>query len=262
MNRIDLTFKKLRSAKKKAFIAFITAGDPSLKATEELALAFERSGVNILELGVPFSDPMADGPTIQAASFRALKRGVTLRKILSTVRSIRERSRMPIALMTYYNPVFHFGEEKFVRAAKEAGVDGLIIPDLPVDEAGTLCRHAKAADIATIFFLAPTTAKERMPAIVRASTGFIYFVSGGGVTGAKRAVPDVHRCFRVAKTSTKMPIFDGLGVADARQVRSMGCHADCVIGGSAIVKEVDRNADRPDMAARVSGFVKNLSAAL
>ncbi|HQO59212.1 MAG TPA: tryptophan synthase subunit alpha, partial [Candidatus Omnitrophota bacterium] len=142
-NRIDVKFEALRGAGCKAFVAFITAGDPDLRTTEELVLAFEDSGVDIVELGVPFSDPLADGPTIQAASYRALKNGTTLEKILKTVARIRKRTALPLALMTYYNPVFHFGEEAFVAACEEAGVDGVIIPDLPPEEAGTLISSAR-----------------------------------------------------------------------------------------------------------------------
>ncbi len=263
MNRIDKKFNELRAVGKKAFIAFITAGDPDLQSTEDLALAFEKSGVDILEIGVPFSDPMADGPTIQAASFRALQKGVTLKKILATVKKIRTSSQIPIALMSYYNPIFHFGIEKFVAAAQDAGVDGLIIPDLPVDEAGDLCRFAKRANIATIFFLAPTTAQERMPAIMKAATGFIYFVSIAGVTGAKKAVPaDIARQIRLAQAMTKKPICVGFGVSTPEQVKAMGRIADGVIVGSAIVKEIEKYAGQKDMARCVSRFVGQLSGAL
>ncbi|MBF0122256.1 MAG: tryptophan synthase subunit alpha [Candidatus Omnitrophica bacterium] len=263
MNRIDAKFNELRKARKKAFIAFITAGDPDLQVTEDLALAFETAGVDILEIGVPFSDPMADGPIIQAASFRALQKGVTLKKILSTVKKIRESSQIPIALMSYYNPIFHFGIEKFILAAKEAGVDGLVIPDLPVEEAADLSRYAKGAGIATIFFLAPTTARERMPAIVKAATGFIYFVSVAGVTGAKKAVPsDIMRQIRLARTMTKKPICVGFGVSTSEQVKAMGRISDGVIVGSAIVKEIEKNVGQKDMIGRVARFVRHLAAVL
>ncbi|MCK5178257.1 MAG: tryptophan synthase subunit alpha, partial [Candidatus Omnitrophica bacterium] len=186
MNRIEKTFKELKRKKKKAFIPFITAGDPNLKTTEELVLSFEGAGADIVELGVPFSDPLADGPTIQASSQRALKKGVNLTKILKTVAQIRRKSQIPIALMTYYNPVFYYGEDKFIRDAKASGVDGIIIPDLPPEEAKTLIKAARKRDISTVFFLAPTTTSRRMKQIVQASTGFIYYVSMTGVTGADK----------------------------------------------------------------------------
>ena len=177
MNRIEKTFKELKNKKKKAFIPFITAGDPSLKTTEELVLSFEHAGADIVELGVPFSDPLADGLTIQASSQRALKKGVNLQKILRTVGQIRQKSQIPIALMTYYNPVFHYGEDEFMRDAKKNGVDGIIIPDLPPEEAKVLIASAKKYDVSTVFFVAPTTTSRRMKTIVKASTGFIYYVS-------------------------------------------------------------------------------------
>jgi tryptophan synthase alpha chain len=262
MNRIDAKFKDLRKEKKKAFIAFITAGYPDLKATEALVPALEQAGADIIELGVPFSDPLADGPTIQAASFRALQKGVTLRKILASVKNIRKTSNVPIALMTYYNPVFHFGEEAFVTAAKAAGVDGLIIPDLPVEEAGALRRTALAQGLATVFFLAPTTTRERMPAIVKASTGFIYFVSVAGVTGARTSIPpEIAKNIRQAKTMTGKPVCVGFGVSTPQQVRAMGRIADGVIVGSAIIKEIEKHPGK-DMPRKVASFVRKLSAAL
>src|SRR5262249_54105524 len=161
----------------KAFIAYITAGDPDLKITEQLVFALEKAGVDIIELGVPFSDPMADGPTIQAASQRALKNNVSLSEILDLVGRIRKASDIPIALMTYYNPVFHMGDGVFVARAVQAGVDGVIIPDLPHEEAGALRKASTAKDFSTIFFMAPTTTDDRLKKIVSASTGFIYYVS-------------------------------------------------------------------------------------
>ncbi|MBF0486398.1 MAG: tryptophan synthase subunit alpha [Candidatus Omnitrophica bacterium] len=263
MNRIDKKFEELRAQKRKAFIAFVTAGYPSLKETEELVLAIERSGADIIELGVPFSDPLADGPTIQEASYQALLKGVTLKKILETVRVIRACSEIPIALMTYYNPVFRFGEKKFVEAANNAGVDGVIIPDLPVEEAGVLMHWASKSDLATIFFLAPTTEKDRMPGIVKASTGFIYFVSVAGVTGSKKSLPfEIEKNIRMAKGMTDKPVCVGFGISTPEDVKVLGSVADGVIVGSAIVKEIGKNTGRPDMVERVAGFVKQLADAL
>lgn len=263
MNRIDRKFNELRAARKKAFIAFITAGDPSLKATEELVPALEKAGADIIELGVPFSDPLADGATIQAASYRALKLGVTVRKILTAVKNIRKVCDVPIALMTYYNPIHHFGVSKFVRAAKEAGVDGVIIPDLPVDEASELRREAKACGLAVIFFLSPTTSRDRIQGIVKAATGFIYFVSIAGVTGARSIIPgDIKAKICLAKTLTRKPVCVGFGISTPAQVRALGQAADGVIVGSAIVREIEKNAGRPDMAQRVAAFMKKLAAAI
>lgn len=262
MNRIDRTFSQLKSRKKKAFIAFMTAGDPNLKATEDLALAFEKAGVDILELGVPFSDPLADGPTIQASSQRALKKGVNLPGILRAVASIRKKSQMPICLMTYYNPVYHYGEAKFVKDAVAAGVDGVIIPDLPPEEGAELIRYARKAGLATVFFLAPTTEKKRMPAVARASSGFIYYVSLTGVTGARQKTATDYRARLLeAKKLTATPVCVGFGVSSKEQVKAAAKIADGVIVGSAIVNCIARNSGNKNLVNHVSQFVKELASA-
>lgn len=263
MNRIDQKFAELRAKNKKAFIAYITAGDPSLAATGELVLALEQAGADIVELGIPFSDPMADGLTIQEASFRALQGGTTPVKILDLVRRVRQTSQVPIALMSYYNPIFHFGDEAFAAQALAAGVDGLIIPDLPVVEAGALRQAAVRHDLSLVFFLAPTTSKVRMGEIVKAASGFVYFVSVAGVTGAHAAVPaDISRQVKLAQAATKVPVCVGFGVSTPQQVKEMAVFADGVIVGSAIVKEIEKNAAAADMPARVAAFVKTLSSVL
>ncbi|HOD11555.1 MAG TPA: tryptophan synthase subunit alpha [Candidatus Omnitrophota bacterium] len=260
MNRIDQKFSQLKRNKKKAFIAFITAGDPDLTTTEKLVLAFERSGVDIVELGVPFSDPLADGPTIQAASQRAIAQGVTLKKILALVKRLRATTELPICLMTYYNPVFHFGEKEFVAQAVRAGVDGLIIPDLPPEEAKTLIAQARRVNLATIFFLAPTTDFTRVALINKSSTGFIYYVSVAGVTGARTALPKALRAALKAfqRKSTK-PICVGFGISTPAQVREIARYADGVIVGSAIVKEILKNKNKKNLVACVAKFVRSLS---
>lgn len=260
MNRIDQKFKKLHAHKKKAFIAFITAGDPDLKTTEQLVLAFEGAGVDIVELGVPFSDPLADGPTIQAASQRALKRHVNLEGILAAVKRIRQKSQIPVALMTYYNPVFHYGEERFAREARACGVDGLIVPDLPPEEGHGLIRAARQNGLATVFFLAPTTTPRRMKHIVNASTGFIYYVSLTGVTGARQELPaSLTQQVRLAKRMTRKPICVGFGVSTPAQVRMVAKTADGVIVGSAIVNAIDKNKGKKQLVANVARFVRELS---
>lgn len=259
MNRIDQKFKQLRSRKKKAFITFITAGDPNLTTTEALVLAFAQTGVDIVELGVPFSDPMADGPTIQAASERALKNGTSLAKILKSVENIRQKSEIPIGLMTYYNPVFHYGEAKFVKDAKQAGVDGLIIPDLPPEEGHSLIKAARKAGLSTVFFLSPTTPKARIKPIAQASTGFIYYVSLTGVTGARTGLSQsIFSNVRTAKRLTNKPICVGFGVSTAAQARDIARVADGVIVGSAIVKEIEANAGKKNLVSNVTRFVSTL----
>lgn len=260
MNRIDAKFSELRAAGKKAFIAYITAGDPDLEATKALVPALADAGADIIELGVPFSDPMADGPTIQAASYRALKQGVTVKSILAAVAELRKSCDVPIALMTYYNPVFHFGVREFVFEAANAGVDGVIIPDLPVEEADALREAAKSVDLATIFFLAPTTDKSRIPGIAEASTGFIYFVSVAGVTGERTQIPaDITAKIRQAKKLTEKPVCVGFGISTPEQVRSLSEVADGVIVGSAIVKEIQKRSGEPGMVEQVAEFVRTLA---
>lgn len=263
MNRIDQTFVQLKEKNKKAFIAFITAGDPDLKTTEELVLGFERAGVDIVELGVPFSDPLADGKTIQAASQRALANGVTSEKVFDLVQRLRQKTQIPIALMMYYNPVFHYGDARFVAKAKACGVDGLIIPDLPPEEAGVLKQAATEHDIATVFFIAPTTTAQRMKLIARHSTGFIYFVSLTGVTGARTVLPaSIAKQIKMAKAVTDKPVCIGFGISNPDQVRHMAHAADGVIVGSAIINEIYSNREKPDLVQHVCRFVQHLTTAL
>ena len=263
MNRIEKTFKELKRKKKKAFIPFITAGDPNSKTTEELVLSFEGAGADIVELGVPFSDPLADGPTIQASSQRALKKGINLSKILKTVAQIRCKSQVPIALMTYYNPVFYYGEDKFIRDAKASGVDGLIIPDLPPEEAKTLIKAARKRDISTVFFLAPTTTSRRMKQIVQASTGFIYYVSMTGVTGADKQFSSENAAkIKAAGKLTAKPVCVGFGISTPAQAKAVAKIADGVIVGSAIVKQIDKNKGKKNLVKNVTRFVWTLSRGL
>ncbi len=263
MNRIDRKFAQLRKQGKKAFIAFVTAGDPDLKTTQNLVPAFEHAGADIIELGVPFSDPMADGPTIQAASQRALKNKVNLKQILGLVRRIRRSCQIPVILMTYYNPVFRYGVGKFIKDAVSAGVDGVIVPDLPPEEAGDLVKHAKKAGLATVFLAAPTSTNERLRTIVKVSTGFVYYVSLTGVTGARKNLPpDIKKNVRRAQSLTAKPVCVGFGISTPRQVKEIGSVADGIIVASAIIKEMERNAGRRDLVKNVSRFVKNLSSAL
>ncbi|MFC1703833.1 tryptophan synthase subunit alpha [Candidatus Omnitrophota bacterium] len=262
-NRIDKKFKQLKARRKKAFVAFITAGDPTLSVTKQLVRAFDAQGVDIIELGVAFSDPLADGPTIQAASQRALKHKVNLAKIISLVKEIRKTTQVPIVLMTYYNPVFKFGEKRFITQASRAGVDGVIIPDLPPEEAKDIICETRKYNIATIFFLSPTSTRGRISMITKASTGFIYYVSLTGVTGARKAISgDIVKNIRLIKRSTRKPVCVGFGISTSRHVAQVSRIADGVIVGSAIVKQIEKNIGRKDLVKRVSKFVKNLSAPL
>lgn len=263
MNRITQKFKTLRTQKQKAFIAYITAGDPDLKITEELVFALEKAGVDIIELGVPFSDPMADGPTIQAASQRALKNNVSLSEIFDSVARIRKASDIPIALMTYYNPVFHMGDETFVEKAIQAGVDGVIIPDLPHEEAGDLRKVSVQKDFSTVFFMAPTTTDDRLKKIVSASTGFIYYVSLTGVTGARTQLSQsIASDIKRAKRLSEKPVCVGFGISTADHVREVGKFADGVIVGSAIIKEMEKHLGSKELVVKTASFVQELVGAL
>jgi len=259
MNRIDKKFKELKNNKKSAFVAFITAGYPDLGVTEKLISEFTKIGVDILELGVPFSDPLADGPIIQEASKSALEKKVNLSGILEIVKKARKSSNMPICLMTYYNPVFCFGEEKFVQEAVKAGVDGIIIPDLPPEEAGNLIKASRRYNLATIFFLAPTSSEKRIKLVSKASTGFIYYVSLTGVTGPRKSLPkDLIDKVKTFKKITDKPICVGFGVSSLEQVKEIQKVADGVIVGSAIVGKIKENIGNPDILNKVADFVRHL----
>jgi tryptophan synthase alpha chain len=263
MNKIEEKFRQLKDRKAKAFIAFITAGDPDLKTTEELVFALETAGADIVELGIPFSDPLADGPVIQASYHRALGRGATVKKILETVKRIRRRTAMPIALMSSYNPILRFGEGKFVRACGDAGVDGLIVPDLPPEEADNLRREAEKHRIATIFFVAPTSRDARIRANTKASSGFVYYVSLTGITGTKKAVArSVVEKIKHIKRFTRKAVCAGFGISTPQQVREIARVADGVIVGSAIVKTIDQNKGKRGLVPLVVRYVSSLVKAL
>lgn len=237
MSRIDRTFNRLMRQGRKAFIPYVMAGDPSLPRTRELVLMLEDRGADIIELGVPFTDPLADGPVIQAAAQRALSAGVRLRHVISFVRDIRAESDIPIVLMTYYNPVFKYGEERFASDASEAGVDGLIVPDLPPEEAGGLIRVSRRRGLDTIFLLAPTSTPPRMKAVAKASRGFIYYVPITGITGAKLHMdPEIRQSIEAIRALSPRPVAVGFGVSTPEEAGAVSEMADGVIVGSAIVK--------------------------
>lgn len=261
--RIESAFARLAHAKEKALIAYIMAGDPSLEETERLVLELERAGADIIELGVPFSDPIADGPVIQLAAERALKSGTSLRGVLALVRALRTRTDIPIVLMLYYNSIHAMGVDRFCREAAAAGVDGLIVPDMPPDEAGPLKGPAAACGLRLIFLLAPTSTTQRRTYVAKESQGFLYYVSITGITGAKiQNMDDVGQNVGKIKKVTKTPVAVGFGVStpdDAARVAGM---ADGVIVGSAIVKQIAAHHQAPDMAAKVGEFVGSLKSAM
>lgn len=256
MTRIEKTFKPLKKQNKKAFIPYIMAGDPSLEDTKRFVSELEDAGADIIELGVPFTDPLADGPTIQRAHERALNQGVTLRKVLALVEEIREMAEIPIVLMTYYNPVFKYGISAFIKEAVRVGVDGVIIPDLIPDEAGDFINIAREHKLDTIFLLAPTSTTDRIKKVVRASTGFIYYVSITGITGAKLLTDDLMRnTLRLIQENTNKPIAVGFGISNPDEAAEVSKLADGVIVGSAIVRLIAEGKD-------IKGFIKGIRDAI
>jgi tryptophan synthase alpha chain len=244
MSRIGTTFKRLKKEGKKAFIPYIMAGDPSLEKTKEVVILFDECGADIIELGVPFSDPLADGPTIQRASERALRNGVTLRKVISLVKELRQITRIPVVLMTYYNPVFKYGEKNFVEDARDAGVDGVIIPDLPPDEAEDFIKLSRKTAIDTVFLLAPTSDEDRIKKVAKASRGFIYYVSITGITGAALLLDgSMEILISKIRKHTEKPIAVGFGVSKPEEASAVARVSDAVIVGSAIVKRLYESPD-------------------
>lgn len=263
MNRLASTFKRLRAKGEKALIPYIMAGDPSLQDTEALVLELERAGADVIELGVPFSDPIADGPVIQKASERALRAGTTLRRILETVVALRKRTQIPLVLMAYYNSIHSFGEADFCRQAAQAGVDGLIVPDMPPEEAGPLWAASRNTGPVLIFLVAPTSTPARRAEVARRSRGFVYYVSLTGITGANLTdLADVERNVSKLRKVTDVPVAVGFGIATPKDAARVASFADGVIIGSAIVRKVEEHLHDPRLPERVGRFVQGLKMAI
>lgn len=239
--RITRCFAELREAGELGIIAYITAGDPSLDATLQFVLALAEAGTDVIELGIPFSDPLADGPTIQRASERALKAGTTLSGVLDLVRRIRKTSQVPIVLFGYYNPIFQMGLERFAAAASSAGADGVLVVDLTPEESAEYRRILASHHLDAIFLGAPTSTDERLAIVASCSSGFLYLVSRTGVTGAKDALPDdLPALVRRARRATQLPIAVGFGISLPTHVSVLGGLADAAVIGSALVSEIER----------------------
>lgn len=264
MNRINAKFAELRSSGRVAFIPYVTAGDPDADATVEIALALERSGADLIELGVPYSDPLADGPTIQDAFTRVLARGFRVADTFSIARRIREKSEVPLLTMASYSLVHRYGCERYVAEAQAAGIDGAIVPDLTVADGGELLELAASQDFATVLLVAPTTGCEREHAIVEKSTGFVYCISVLGITGARDELPaDLRDHVKRLKRQTSKPVCVGFGVSRPEHVKTVAEIADGVIVGSAIVKLIAKHADdRARLIDELSRFVTDLTAPL
>ncbi|MFH1067674.1 MAG: tryptophan synthase subunit alpha [bacterium] len=261
MNRIDAVFQKLKQEGKKAFVPYIAAGDPSLEKTVDVALALERAGAHVLELGIPFSDPLADGTVNQLANQRALEAGATPQRVLETAHAIRQRSQIPLVFFTYYNPIFHFGLQRFLKEAEKAGVDGMLILDLPPEEAKR--EWPQDCALKRISLIAPTTPPQRIEEIVSTSSGFIYYVSREGVTGMQDQIAaslsdQVNRI----RSHTSLPICVGFGISTPEQARAVAAVADGVVIGSAIVNQIAQHGSSPDLAEKIFQFVQPITSAL
>lgn len=259
-NRIDACFDRLRQERQAAFVAYLTAGDPHLDATVELVHALERAGVDIVELGIPFSDPLADGPTIQAASGRALAAGTTVAGVLESIRKIRRESEIPIVLFTYLNPVYTYGFDRFHADAAAAGADGVLLLDLPPDEAEQSAEFAATHGLKSIRLIAPTTPNERIARLCAAAEGFIYYVSREGVTGEQASLSD-SIATRVAeiRKHTSLPVAVGFGISTPEQSASVARVADGVVVGSAIVRKIGEHGAASDLVQKVEDFVRPLA---
>ena len=256
MNRIVERFARLRKAGKKGFIVYVGAGDPNLEATRRLALAFDQAGVDVLELGVPFSDPLADGLVNQLAAQRGLESGTTPPGVLKTVAAIRSASQVPIVLYLYFNLAHCYGLERFIHDAAAAGVDGLLVLDLPPEESGNYEPLMREADLCNIYLVAPTTPDDRIERIVKHATGFIYYVSREGVTGMQEKVAaNIGQMTGRIRRHTDLPIAVGFGISNPAQAKLVAACADAVVVGSAVVNQIAQHGDSPELVERVSNFL-------
>ncbi len=263
MSRISATFEKLRSVKKNALIPFVTAGDPSLPATTAIMYGLVKAGADIIELGVPFSDPMADGPTIQRSSERALKQGVGLRDVLQIVAEFRQNDELtPVVLMGYANPVESMGYGEFARQASKAGVDGVLVVDYPPEESGELTKQLKACGLDSIFLLAPTTLESRMDEVARTASGYVYYVSLKGVTGASNLdLSEVAKKIPRIRAHVNLPIGVGFGIRDGKTAKSVAALSDAVVIGSRLVEEIEKAAPE-EVVARASALISEIRQAM
>jgi tryptophan synthase alpha chain len=259
MNRIEERFARLKREGQKGFIVYLGAGDPNLEATRQLALAFDRLRVDILELGVPFSDPLADGLVNQLAAQRGLASGTTPPKVLETIAAIRKDSHLPIVLYIYFNLLHRYGLERFIQDAAQAGVDGLLVLDLPPEEGDAYEALMAKAGLCNIYLVAPTTPEHRIELIVKRGRGFIYYVSREGVTGMQQRVADtIGQMTSRIRAHTGLPVAVGFGISTPEQAALVARHADAVVVGSAIVNQVAEHGNSPELVRAVSGFVQSL----
>jgi tryptophan synthase alpha chain len=263
MNRITERFAQLKQRGQKGFVIYIGAGDPNLEATRLLALAFDKVGVDVLELGVPFSDPLADGLVNQLAAQRGLESGTTPAKVLQTVAAIRRDSQIPIVFYIYYNLIHRYGVQKFIQDAAHAGVDGLLILDLPPEEADVCETWMREAGICSIYLVAPTTPEDRMARIVQRGSGFIYYVSREGVTGMQATLSkSIGEMTAKIRAHTALPVAVGFGISNPDQARAVAASAEAIVVGSAVVNQIATHGKSPDLVERVSEFTRALVSAI
>lgn len=263
MTRISDTFAGLRQRGEVALIPYITAGDPDLDTTFRIVHELARQGADLIELGVPFSDPMADGPTHQRAAERALRGGTSLARVLDLVLNLRRSLSVPIVLFTYYNPVFRYGGERFARDARQVGVDGVLCVDLPPEEADELKRETDRQDVDLIFLLAPTSSLSRVQTVLTRARGFVYYVAVVGVTGARATLPpDLGEMVRRIRAISPLPVGVGFGISSPEQAAQVADVADAVIVGSALSQIIETHCGQPDLVERLGAFVGSLKQAV
>jgi tryptophan synthase alpha chain len=257
MSRIAEVFSHLKNGKRPGLVAYVTAGDPDLARTAEILVALAANGADVIEVGIPFSDPLADGPVIQRASERALASGTTLRGALRMIKETRSKIAAPIVLFTYANPVFRMGEGEFVTAAADAGVDGVLVLDLPIEEAGPFRGRLVGAQLDPIFLLSPTTTDERIRASAAMGSGFLYVISRLGVTGARDQVAtDAEPLVKRIRAQSDLPLALGFGISTPAQVAEVGRWADAAVVGSALVNVIAEHGSAPDVAGRAGEYVR------
>lgn len=262
MSRISAAFAALKKDRKKALITFITAGDPDLATTEAMIPELEKAGADVIELGIPFSDPMADGPTIQLSSQRALESGTTLPQILAMIKKVRERTQVPIVLMGYYNPLFIYGIERFAADAAAAGADGVLPVDLPPEEAAVLAKACAASGLDLISLLTPTSGSDRVKKVLKQASGFVYYVSVTGVTGARSEIPaEVRQAVSGIKEKSSIPVVVGFGISAPEQAADTASFADGVVVGSALVSRFEKHSGG-ELKSEATSFVASLRNAM
>jgi tryptophan synthase alpha chain len=259
LSRISETFARLKIEGRGALVPFITAGDPDIETTRELLFALARAGSDLIEVGVPFSDPIADGPVIQRASQRALRHRISVAEILNVVADTRKEIDVPVVIFSYLNPLLQFGISRFAEEAARAGVDGVLLTDLALEESDEFSKTLRANSLDLILLVAPTSTDERLRTIAERASGFIYAVSRTGVTGATAELSnEAEKLVRRVRAVTDLPIAVGFGISNAEQVSEVWRYADAAVVGSAIVAEIERNAGRPDLVQSIEGFVRSL----